>query len=242
MEKVFSNKKALVIGGTGGIGKAVALALAERGAELIIHGGSSQERLESTLKAIKGLGADVRGFLCPADASGAAERVLAGFPDPDILICAWGPFRQGSLETLNSDFWQEMVAGNLIFPGTLVSLILPGMLKKNWGRILLFGGTNTDIIRGFTTTTAYAAAKTALGVVAKSAARMGANCGLTCNVICPGLTDTEYLDENGLRYNREHSPGGLSLEPGEIARVCMAILENPGINGAIIPMDKGIIL
>jgi 3-oxoacyl-[acyl-carrier protein] reductase len=241
-KKVFSGRKALVIGGSGGIGREMALALAERGARITVHGGNSRERLESALDAVRALGGEAEGFLCPADVPGAAERILARAPDPDILVCAWGPFKRGALETLDAHFWETMVSGNLIFPGTIVSLALCGMMKRKWGRILLFGGTNTDIIRGFTSTAAYSAAKTALGVIAKSAAKTAGKQGITCNVICPGLTDTEYLDEEARAYNRERSPSGKALSPAEIALAALAILENPSINGAVVPVDQGLAL
>jgi NAD(P)-dependent dehydrogenase (short-subunit alcohol dehydrogenase family) len=241
-EKVFSGRKALVIGGSGGIGRETALALAERGARLTVHGGNSRERLEETLEAVRALGGEAEGFLCPADVPGGAERILARAPDPDILVCAWGPFKRGALESLDAQFWETMVAGNLIFPGTIVSLALCGMIKRKWGRILLFGGTNTDTIRGFTSTAAYSAAKTALGVIAKSAARTAGKQGITCNVICPGLTDTGYLDEEARAYNRERSPLGKALSPAEIALGAMWVLENPGINGAVVPVDQGLFL
>jgi len=241
---VFSGKKALVVGGTGGIGKAVALDLADRGAALFVHGGSSAERLESTLIKIRERGGKGEGILHTIDGPQAAAGILEFCPDPDILVCAWGPFRRSSLESLDLEFWQSMVNGNLVFPGVLLSLVLPGMIEKRWGRVLFFGGTNTDTVRGYSSSAAYSAAKTALGVVAKSAAKSLASsgCDITCNVICPGLTDTEYLDENVLQYNMEKSPGNRALEPFEISGVCMDILENPCINGAIIPVDKGICL
>jgi NAD(P)-dependent dehydrogenase (short-subunit alcohol dehydrogenase family) len=116
------------------------------------------------------------------------------------------------------------------------------MMRRNWGRILLFGGTNTDTIRGYRTSAAYSAAKTALGVVAKSAARTGASRGVTCNVVCPGLTDTEYLNGEEGRYNRERNPSGKALNPEEIALAALGILENPHINGAILPVDGGLVL
>jgi 3-oxoacyl-[acyl-carrier protein] reductase len=240
--KVFSGRKALVIGGSGGIGRELALALAERGARVTVHGGSSGERLEKTLDAIRALGGEAEGFLCPADAPGAAERILARAPDPDILVCAWGPFKRGALEALDGSFWQTMVSCNLTFPGTIVSLALCGMIKRKWGRILLFGGTNTDTIRGFTSTAAYSAAKTALGVIAKSVAKTAGSLGVTCNVICPGLTDTEYLNEEAQVYNRERSPGGKALNTAEIALGALRILENSAINGAIVPVDQGLVL
>ena len=237
----FSGKKALVIGGSGGIGKEVALGLAQCNAELTIHGGSSAERLEKTIKAIREIGGKATGFLLQIESPKDAEKILAHLPDPDILVCAWGPFRRGSLETLDRDFWQKTVESNLIFPGFLVSLVLKGMMERNFGRILLFGGTNTDTIRGFTTTAAYSAAKTGLAVLAKSAAKTAGHRGVTCNVICPGLTDTEYLEEDQKRYNREKSPLG-PMQAAEVARVALDTMEKPCINGAVIPVDRGIVL
>jgi 3-oxoacyl-[acyl-carrier protein] reductase len=245
----FSGKKALVVGGTGGIGRAIALGLAETGAELRVHGGSSQERLNDTLGAIRSLGVKVDGFLLPIAGPGSAGEILARFSaagmdqsTPDILVCSWGPFAQGNLEALDEEFWQKTVENNLIFPGILVSKVLPDMIRRNWGRILLLGGTNTDTIRGFTTTAAYSAAKTALGVIAKSVAKSAGSRGVTCNVLCPGLTDTEYTTEKLRLYNRDKSPGGKPLKPEQLARAALAILENPCINGTVVPIDQGVAL
>jgi len=231
-----------VVGGTGGIGRAVAQGLAEQGAELIIHGGSSQERLESVITAIRENGGKAQGFLLPIKDPGAAEQILARSPGPDILVCAWGPFTQRNLEALNREIWQNMVETNLIFPGILVSLALEHMLERNWGRILLFGGTNTDTIRGFTTTAAYSAAKTALGVIAKSAAKTAGSRGVTCNVICPGFTETEYTSEEQRHYYREKLPGGRLMSAGDIAATALLVLGNPCLNGAVIPADQGVIV
>jgi len=246
MEKPFLGKKALVVGGTGGIGRAVAIGLAEKGAELTVHGGSSKGRLESTLDAIRESGTKTEGFLLSVDkpeaAPSAVEEILAHAPQIDILVCAWGPFKRGNIEELNGEFWQNMVTGNLIFPGILVSRVLLGMIDRNWGRILLFGGTNTDTIRGFTTTTAYSAAKTALGVLARSVAKSCGSRGISCNVLCPGLTETEYTQEEQKLYNLEKSPGGKPLNPRQIAIAALAILENPCINGAVVTADQGLVL
>ena len=238
----FYGKKALVVGGTGGIGRAVALGLAERGAELTIHGGASMEKLENTLKEIRENGGKGEGFLLFIDDPSAAGKILAYCPAPDILVCAWGPFKQEALEETDMNLWQSMTESNLIFPGILVSSYLGGMMERNWGRILLFGGTNTDTIRGFSTTTAYSAAKTALGVIAKSTAKTAGGRGVTCNVLCPGLTDTEYTPLQSRLYNSSKSPGGKSLDPHQIALAALAILETPCINGAVLTADQGLVL
>ena len=242
MIDTFTGKKALVIGGTGGIGRALAQGLAEEGAELTVHGGSSQERLENTINTIRGNGGKADGFLLRIESPSAAEQILARSPAPDILVCAWGPFLRRKLETCDRELWKNMVESNLVFPGILVSLVLQGMMERNWGRILLFGGTNTDNIRGFTTTTAYSAAKTGLGVIAKSAARTAASRGVTCNVVCPGFTETEYTSEELRRYYREKIPAGKPMCAGELARAALAILANPCLNGAVIPADQGVIV
>jgi 3-oxoacyl-[acyl-carrier protein] reductase len=243
MDKFFAGKQALVIGGSGGLGAALAIKLGEQGARVMVHGGSSQERLERTLDAIRNAGAEGEGFLYQIeDPLKAAADILERSPAPDILVCAWGPFKRADLGECTPADWQWLVQSNLIFPGALVSSVLPGMITRKWGRILLFGGSNTDTIRGFTTTAPYSAAKTGLGVLAKSAARSAGASGVTCNVICPGLTDTEYTDTPVKVYNKERSPGGQALEPGEIASFALNILQNPRINGAIIPVDDGLVL
>jgi NAD(P)-dependent dehydrogenase (short-subunit alcohol dehydrogenase family) len=240
MERIFAGKKALVTGGTGGIGRAMALRLGARGAQVFVQGGSSQERLEGTLKAIRDAGGEAEGFLYDGGLPESAAGILDRVPPPDILICAWGPYKRAPVEKLTARDWHFLTAANLTLPGILISSVLGDMIAKKWGRILLFGGTNTDTIRGFATTAAYSAAKTALGVVAKSAALAAGAYGVSCNVVCPGLTDTEYTAGAAGNYNRERSPGGIPLNSDEIADMAIRILEHPQVNGAIIPIDRGL--
>jgi 3-oxoacyl-[acyl-carrier protein] reductase len=250
----FSGKTALIVGGSGGIGRELALGLADRGANLVIHGGNSLQRLEAALGELRtraaaarpGDPAKVSGFLCALGGDmgpeQAAEYILSRAGAPDMLICSWGPFVKASLMDTNPKIWYSLIEGNLIFPGILVSRILHDMLERGWGRILFFGGTGTGGIRGFSAVAAYSAAKTALGVLAKSAAKTALEAGvpeLTCNVVCPGLVDTEYTTAADRLYNGKHSPGG-AMGSGEIARTALWVLENSAINGAILPVDRGI--
>jgi NAD(P)-dependent dehydrogenase (short-subunit alcohol dehydrogenase family) len=240
MNKIFSGKRALVIGGSGGIGAAISIKLAEMGAEVFVHGGNSEERLNQTLQKIRDLGGKAEGFLFQSDTEGAAEAIFAKIPHPDILICSWGPFLQQSLAEMKTEQWNYIIKSNLIFPGSLISLVLPKMIKKKWGRIMLFGSTKTDTIRGFSTTAAYSAAKTALGVLAKSVAIQTESENITCNVICPGLVETEYVDNVMKEYIKKHSPNGKIETPADVAEFAAAILPLNQLNGAIIPLDYGI--
>ena len=239
---VFSAKKALIIGGTGGIGLALLKMLAERGAEIVIHGGSSKEKLNKAIKTVQDMGGKAEGFLLNIDRAVYAEELQKKYPDIDILVCSFGPFMQGRLERHDLDAWEYMTEMNLIFPGLLVSKYLKRMMDNKWGRILLFGGTNTDHIRGFKTTVPYSAAKTALGVIAKSVALSAGSQGVNCNVICPGLADTEYCTEKQRSYNKKKSPDGEALTTEEIAKIGISMLENPVLNGAIVGVDKGLVL
>ena len=240
MDKPFIGRKALVVGGSGGLGSWVCRVLGEAGASVVVHGGSSSPRLERTVAAVRAAGGEARGFLLPIDSPRAAEFVLRELPKPDILVCAWGPFSKKPLAELTVEDWERSALLDLALPGVLVSAVLSGMIERGWGRILLFGGTCTDTIRGFTTTTSYSAAKTALGVLAKSVAKTAGPYGVTCNLICPGLADTEYLDEASRGYARERSPGGRLVPGAEIGAAAYALLSNPSINGAIVGVDYGL--
>lgn len=251
MDKLFSKRTALVIGGSGGIGRAVALGLAQEGCRLIIHGGHSRERLEGTLKAVQTIQTNLgipldeqqhRVLLQPLTSPDSIPAILEQVPRVDILVHAYGPFLRKDLSRLTALDWDFLTKVNLALPGALVSAYLGLMLEQQWGRILLFGGTNTDSIRGFISTTAYSAAKTGLGVLAKSVARVGGACNVTCNLICPGMTDTEYLDEEARRYAREKAPDGILLSCEDISAIALGILKNPIINGTIITVDKGLVI
>lgn len=251
MDTIFSNRSALVVGGSGGIGKAIVLALARRGVQLYIHGGHSKARLDSTLQEVQEIQTKLglplkqqqhKALLHPISGTESVQVFLDSAPQVDILICAFGPFMRKAIPQMTADDWKFLSDTNLAFPGALVSAYVGPMLTQQWGRILLFGGTNTDSIRGFTSTTAYSAAKTGLGVLAKSIARIGGPVNVTCNVICPGMTDTEYLDEQARRYAIEKAPGGTLLQCEEIAETALGVLKNHHQNGTVIALDRGLVI
>lgn len=250
MDTIFSTRTALIIGGSGGIGRAIGLALAREGASIIVHG-SSPERLERTVRAIQSIQASLgiplshqkhRVLLASLRGPESVRMILEQVPHTDILVISHGPFLRKPLPQMDSSDWDYMTKMNLALPGTLVSAYLDQMLDQQWGRILLFGGTNTDSIRGFLTTTAYAAAKTGLGVLAKSVARIGGAANVTCNVICPGMVDTEYLTAQDRSYAREKAPGGTLMSSEMIADMAIGILKQPSLNGAVIPVDNGLVI
>jgi Dehydrogenases with different specificities (related to short-chain alcohol dehydrogenases) len=242
----LDGRRALIIGGSGGLGKAAALELGRRGACLVIHGGHSRERLDATLAEASALGAETEGFLhevggSPASLSSLVEATLS-LGRIDILIVAFGPFVQAPLARTTAADWASTALLDLALPGALASALLPAMASRGWGRVLLFGGTRTDAIRAYSTNAAYAAAKTGLAVLAKSLAAEGAAAGVGCILACPGLADTEYLNEETRRTLRARAPGGRLVQPQDIARAAVGLLaaEPCAASGAILSLDGGL--
>ena len=199
------------MGGSGGIGKAVSLELGARGAHVIVHGGRSQARLDSTMAELVAIGADAEGFLLDLDAATGLARLSEALPalgDIDILVVAFGPFLRKSIARTDRDDWVRIALLDFALPGMLCSACLPAMAARGWGRILLFGGSRTDGIRSYSSNAAYAAAKTGLAVLAKSVAAEGSPNGVGCVLVCPGFVDTEYLGEPEKKALRSRSPRG----------------------------------
>ncbi len=243
----IQGKRALIIGGSGGIGREVSRILHAAGARLLIHGQSPQK----LANLVQELGPGLQGFQptslaysLRADTWKDFIAEIAAYPAPDILVTAFGPFLQKSLADTRVDDWEELCALNLALPGALVSSVLPSMLGKSYGRILLFGGTQTDGLRGFTSNAAYAAAKTGLGSLAKSVAKAGRGLDLRCICVCPGFVDTEYLSPSLREELRRKSPGGHLIQAQALAQEALDILftGDAQTNGSSLCLDGGLIL
>jgi 3-oxoacyl-[acyl-carrier protein] reductase len=231
------SKRALVIGGTGGVGREVSRILAESGADLVIHGKNEKK----TVALATSLDAKPFPFSIEADSVPSFIDALIPLLPLDILVVAFGPFLERRLHETTAAEWTSMSALCLALPGALVSACLPSMASAGYGRILLFGGNRTETIRGVPGMTAYVAAKTALGVIARSVARGYAGSGVSCTVICPGLVDTEYLDEERRKAWAALMPSGRLQNPAELADKALelALDEDMAFNGAIIAADSG---
>jgi NAD(P)-dependent dehydrogenase (short-subunit alcohol dehydrogenase family) len=242
----FLGRRALVIGGSGGIGRALSLGLGARGASLVVHGGTSRERLDACLEELRSAEVPAEGFLKELDGEvGCVGRFVAALPALgriDLLAVAFGPFLRKSLAETAAADWERLALLDLALPGALASALLPAMAARGWGRILLFGGTRTDAIRSFSSNAAYAAAKTGLAVLAKSLAVEGGPGGVGCVLVCPGLVDTEYLGEAERAALRAHAPGRRLIAPREVASSALDLLaaEPCVASGSIVTLDGGL--
>ena len=113
------------------------------------------------------------------------------------------------------------------------------MMKKNYGDILLFGGTATDTICSFKTNAAYGAAKIALGSVVKSVANNYSDYNIKCNAILPGFVKTEYVTSEQENHYINLLGGKPMIEVCEIAELANQILSERKLNGELVRFDRG---
>jgi len=256
-----SDRLALVLGGGRGLGRAIALARAEGGADVLVVGRSAA-RL-SDLKAV----AAAKGFpirTARADASrpkrlkalvgeagrsrrprgrAAASRVRAGRGGPDILVIATGDYWEGPLATLTGERWEALAHSNVSIAIDALRATLPGMRRRRYGRVLLFGVAGGEGPRAAPRAHAYRAAKLALLTLARSAAQEEAPFGITINVILPGIIQTGIPPRRAARL-ASRIPAGRLGTPREIARVATFLLaeESGYLTGAAIPVAGGYLL
>jgi len=240
----WDGRHALVTGAGGGIGAAVARALAARGAKVSLAG-RRRDRLDAVGKTLAGETQSVA-----FDVTDAAAAALGPI---DILVNNAGqapsaPFLKTSLET-----WNTAISVDLTGVFIVTQAVLPGMLGRGYGRIISIASTAGLI--GYPYVAAYVAAKHGVVGLTRALAIEVARKGVTVNAVCPGFTETPLLEEavaNIVRTTKQdaasarallaaNNPQGRFVTPEEVADAVLW-LASPGagaINGQAIPVAGG---
>jgi len=236
-----SGLKVLIVGSTGGIGYAIAEALAHDGASLVMHG-RNPSRAAARAALLRESGADISTICADLSSGNVPDALFNAAEECDIVVLAYGPFLYKPLSETTPEDWRLTAYAGLALPGMLATEAAKAMAARGFGRILLFGGTRTDAVRGFKANAAYAAAKTGLGVLAKSIAVEFGPRGVSCAVLCPGFVDTEYLDDQMKTRLAEAAPRGGLIPGPEIAELARYLVSG-GMdlaNGSVIVADRGL--
>ncbi len=192
----LTGKTALVTGASGGIGSAIASALAARGANLVLTG--TRENVLHDVAASLDLNSDQKAEVITANLSedDAATQLIANAEAAvglvDILVNNAGLTRDGLLMRMKDDDWQTVLDVNLTAVMRLSRAVLRGMMKSRWGRIIQISS-----VVGYTGNpgqTNYAASKAGMTGFTKSLAAEVASRGVTANVIAPGFIQTAMTD------------------------------------------------
>ncbi|TVR94790.1 MAG: SDR family oxidoreductase [Spirochaetaceae bacterium] len=237
----FQGLRALVLGGSGGIGAEISRYLARAGADIVIHGGHDEGKLSKLRAELSECSGRLSTVLRELNNASDAARWAGSYEDIDILVVAFGPFLFAGLEDTSPEEWERMALLNLALPGALVSTFAPRMTRHGYGRILLFGGTDTDLPQSFRKVAAYSAAKSGLSTLARSAAAAYGPFGVTVNVLCPGPVQTEYQSESEKLYYQRILADNQMMEPSTLVPLVSLLLSQPGaaVNGVTIRVDKG---
>ncbi|MEW1630226.1 SDR family oxidoreductase [Streptomyces sp. NPDC089173] len=187
----LAGRVALVTGGSSGIGRAIAGALARAGAEVAVVARREAE-LKATVDALEADGcraAWVSADLGTADGvRAAAEGVVAAFGEPDILVNCAGINLRPPLGELGEDVWDTTMAVNLKAPFLLGQRFGPGMAERGYGRIIHVSSQQAH--RAFVNSGAYGVSKGGLESLARSQAEAWSPYGVTANTLVPGFVLT----------------------------------------------------
>ncbi|MFG3300544.1 SDR family NAD(P)-dependent oxidoreductase [Micromonospora chersina] len=244
MTGVLDGKVALVTGGSRGIGAAVALRLAQEGADVALTYERRADRAAELVEQIKAVGR--RALAVPADsadpaaARAAVDRVAGEFGRLDVLVNNAGVFLTGPVTELGTDEVERTIAVNVRAPFVFAQAAV-GHLTDG-GRIVNIG-SNVAERAVFPGLALYSMSKTALLGLTRGLARELGGRGITVNLVNPGPTDTDANPADGPNADaiRGFTALGRYAAPAEIAAV-VAFLAGPGggyVTGATINADGG---
>ena len=239
----LKGKSALVTGASGGIGSAVARALHNQGAELIINGTRSSE-LEKLAAELGDRVHVLQSDLADANSIGHLAEEAEKISDNgiDILVNNAGITRDNLLVRLSDQDLMDVINLNLIAGFHLTRKIIRGMMKRKWGRVI--GISSVVGITGNAGQTNYAAAKAGMIGFSKALALEVASRGITVNSIAPGFIKTpmtEDLSEEQITRLQASVPIGRLGEAEDVAAavVYLASLEASYVTGATLNVNGG---
>jgi 3-oxoacyl-[acyl-carrier protein] reductase len=237
----LAGRVALVTGGSGGIGRAVTLALSSAGVSVAIGYGASDAAAHQLAGQITSAGG--RAVALSADLAYALEierlatETEQALGPVDVLVSNAGLGRRQQLESIAVEDFDEMIDINLRAPFLLAQRLVPLMARRGFGRVLFM--SSVAAFTGGIIGPHYAASKAGLhGLTHSLAARYAAD-GVTVNAIAPALiTDTGMLPGDPDELRRQVPVGRLG-HPAEVADLALAVLGNAYLTNQVISIDGG---
>ena len=245
----LDGRTALITGGRRGIGRAIAVAMAEQGAAIALHHGGSEEEwhdVDAAVDQISRLGRRVAAYSADFGKRHAgrrlAERVATDFGHVDILVLNASIEHLEPLETISCTSFHRQMAVNLKAPLELMQAIVPAMAAAGWGRVLGIGSTQQA--KPSPTKHVYAATKAAQHSWMMNLAREFGARGVTANTLAPGVIVT---GRNLAQVARDGEalvrgiPAARLGRPGDLVGAALLLCSEAGsyITGANLFVDGG---
>lgn len=237
----IAGRIALVTGGSRGIGRAIALALAKAGADVAVNFLSHAREAKEVCAEIESCGR--RSIACGADVSLAGEvsRLVETVEEQlgpiSILVNNAGIAKPRRFDEIDEALWDETIATNLKSCFLVTRAVLPGMRARRWGRIINLSSVaaHTGGIVG----PHYAASKAGILGLTHAYSAFLAKEGITVNAIAPALVVTDMVSE-AARSRANLIPVGRLGTVDEVAGVAVMLAENGYITGQTINVDGGL--
>lgn len=250
MWDLLKNKKAIVTGATAGIGKAIALKLAEYGADVALIGTNS-ERGNAAVQEIKEKFPNSKSFFLPVDVANheasneAVKTILASFHQVDILVNNAGITRDQLLMKMSEDDWDKVLEVNVKSCYNFCYALVRPMMKAKSGRII-----NISSIIGLTGNAGqvnYAASKAAIIGFTKALAKELAPRNILVNCIAPGFIETPMTDaltDDQKKSILEAVPLKRMGQPDDVANAVLFVASPLAnyITGQVVVVDGGMVM
>lgn len=241
----LNGKTALVTGASRGIGRAIALRLAEDGANVAVIYAGSADKAEAVVNEITALGINAKAYRCNvADSAAVNETVKAVTNDLgkiDILVNNAGITRDGLMLRMKDEDFDAVLDTNLKGAFNMIRACYSGFIRKKSGRIINISSVSG--IMGNAGQANYSASKAGVIGLTKSVARELASRGITCNAVAPGFIQTDMTENLGDNNPLLNSiPLGRMGKPEDIAAAVAFLASDSAayITGEVLKVDGGL--
>lgn len=243
----LKDKTVLITGGSRGIGKAIALAMASQGANIAVIYSGNDRAARETLEEVRILGSRGESYRCNVagfnETAAVVKEVAERFGSIDILVNNAGITRDGLILTMKEQDFDDVIATNLKGAFNMIRHVSGLMLRRKSGRIINI--TSVSGMMGNGGQANYAAAKAGMIGLTKTTAKELASRNITCNAIAPGFVKTDMADKLGeetLASAVKTIPLGRLATPEDIAGTAVFLAGDSAayITGEVIKVDGGL--